>query len=363
MQEVIKELLNIITDKGFKAYVVGGFVRDLYIGKESDDVDICTSATPKDLKDIFDTAILPKEEYGSVTLYYNNVRFEITTFRSENKYINNRIPGEVEYIDDLLLDLKRRDFTINTVCLDKNLEYVDLLNGIEDIKNGIIKTVISANESMQIDSLRILRAIRFATILNFDLDNELKIAIKKHGNLLMNLSYFRKKSELDKIFNSQNIKKGLELIEELGLSKYLGLSNINRINTSVLGFSIWAQLDGTDKYPFNKVEKEQIRNIRTLMHESVLDNYNLYHYGLYISQIVGSIKGIDKKKITEAYNALQIKSREEIDISTHEVCDVLSRKPDAFLKEIYFDLERKILYNKLSNKKRILMSYIKKQYK
>jgi len=216
---------------------------------------------------------------------------------------------------------------------------------------------------MQIDSLRILRAIRFATILDFDLDDELKKAIKKHADLLLNLSYFRKKNELDKIFNSQNIDKGLKLINELGLSKYLELSNINRVNTTSLGLSIWAQLDGTDKYPFNKVEKEQIKNIRTLMHESVLDNYNLYHYGLYISQIVGSIKGIDKKKITEAYNSLQIKSREEIAIDTMEVCEILSRKPDSFLKEIYFDLERKILYNKLSNKKRILMSYIKRQYK
>lgn len=363
MLEVIKDLINVITQKGFKAYVVGGFVRDLYIGKQSDDVDICTSATPKKLKDIFASAILPKEEYGSVTLFYNNVRFEITTFRSENKYINNRIPSKVEYIDDLLTDLKRRDFTINTVCLDNNLEYIDLLNGIEDIKNGIIKTVIDADESMQIDSLRILRAIRFATILDFDLDDELKKAIKKHADLLLNLSYFRKKNELDKIFNSQNIDKGLKLINELGLSKYLELSNINRVNTTSLGLSIWAQLDGTDKYPFNKVEKEQIKNIRTLMHESVLDNYNLYHYGLYISQIVGSIKGIDKKKITEAYNSLQIKSREEIAIDTMEVCEILSRKPDSFLKEIYFDLERKILYNKLSNKKRILMSYIKRQYK
>ncbi len=360
---VIKELLNIITDKGFKAYVVGGFVRDLYICKESDDVDICTSATPKDLKNIFAAAILPKEEYGSVTLFYKNVRFEITTFRSENKYINNRIPGEVEYIDDLLMDLKRRDFTVNTVCLDKNLEYVDLLDGIKDIENKIIKTVISADESMQIDSLRILRAIRFATILDFDLDDELKRAIKKHGELLTNLSYFRKKSELDKIFNSQNIDKGLKLIEELGLSKYLGLSNVSKVNTSSLGLAIWAQLDVVDAYPFNKVEKEQIKNIKTLMHESVLDNYNLYHYGLYISQVVGSIKGIDKKKITAAYNSLQIKSREEIDIDTKEVCDILSRKPGPFLKEIFFDLERKILYNKLNNKKRILLSYIKKQYK
>ena len=363
MLEVIKDLLNIITENGFKAYVVGGFVRDLYINKQSDDVDICTSATPKDLKNIFASAILPKEEYGSVTLYYQNVRFEITTFRFEKQYINNRIPSEIEYVEDLLVDLNRRDFTINTLCLDRNLNYVDLLDGKLDIDKKLIKTVIDANESMQIDSLRILRAIRFATVLDFELDEELKKAIKKNGELLTKLSYFRKKSELDKIFNSQNIKKGLDLIEELGLSKYLDLYNINRVNTNTLGLAIWAELDTSNKYPFNKVEKEQIRSIRTLMRESVLDNYNLYHYGLYISQIVGELKGINKKRITEAYNSLQIKSRNEIDITVAEICETLSRKPDALLKEIYFDLEKKILYNKLNNKKRILKSYISKQYK
>ena len=363
MIETIRDLINRIMASGYEAYVVGGFVRDLYIGKKSDDVDICTSATPKELKEIFSNAILPKENYGSVTIYYNNVRFEITTFRTENKYINNRIPGNIEYISSLLPDLQRRDFTINTICLDQNLNYVDLLNGIQDIKDRLIRTVIDADESMKIDSLRILRAIRFATVLDFELDDDLKRAIKNNRELLSHLSYFRKKSELDKIFNSQNAGRGLRLLEELGVARYLDLTNVNKVNPKILGISIWAQLDDISKYPFNKIEMEQLNKIRSLMHESVLDNYNLYHYGLYISQIVGELKGIDKQKITKAYNSLQIKSKEEIDISVPEICAILERKPDSLLKEIYFDLERKILYNKLSNKKRILRSYILKQYK
>lgn len=363
MLEVAKELLKRITSAGFEAYIVGGYVRDLYINKKSDDIDICTSATPKDLKAIFETAILPKEVYGSVTLIYQNIRFEITTFRLEMKYINNRIPGKVEYISDLLTDLKRRDFTINTLCLDETGNYIDLLGGRNDLDQKIIKTVIDANESMQIDSLRMLRAIRFATVLDFELAEDLKKAIKVNRELLLNLSYYRKKAELDKIFNSQNINKGISLLQELGLAKYLGINNLNKINTNVLGLAIWAQLDDVDKYPFNKVEKDQIRNIKELMHESVLDNYNLYHYGLYISQIVGELKGIDKTKITEAYNSLQIKRKEDINISIYEICAILERKPDLFLKEILFDLERKILYNKLMNDKDVLKSYIEEQYK
>lgn len=363
MLPIALELLSLITDKGYEAYIVGGYVRDRYIKKESDDVDICTSATPKELNDIFDTAILPKEEYGSVTLIYKNIRFELTTFRKETKYINNRFPSEVFYTNNLEEDLRRRDFTINTVCLDKNGKYIDLLNGLNDIKNKVIKTVIDPSESMQIDSLRILRAIRFATVLNFDLDESLKEAIKNNRELLKHLSYYRKKSELDKIFNSQNLKKGILLIQELGLDKPLDLNNLSKVSLNTIGLGIWAQLEGIDKYPFNKAEKEQINNIKSLLHESVLDNYNLYKYGLFISQIVGEIKGLDKIKVTKAYNSLQIKRKEDIDITASEICEILDRNPDAFLKEIFFDLERKILYNKLCNKKRILKSYVKSQYK
>lgn len=363
MINTIKELLNEIENHGFKAYVVGGFPRDYYIGKISDDVDICTSATPKDLNTIFADAILPKEEYGSVTLYYQNVRFEITTFRTENNYINNRIPSSIEYINDLEEDLKRRDFTINTICLDKNFDYIDILNGIDDINRNVIRTVSPANLSMQNDALRMLRAIRFATVLNFNLDSSLKEAIKKNKNLLLSLSYFRKKSELDKIFSSQNILKGINLIKELDLENVLELGNLDKVKENTNSIGIWALVDINDVYPFNKVEKEQISSIKELLEKDVLDKHNLYHYGLYISEIVGELKGIDKIYLTKAYNYLPIKGKNEIDITPKEICEVIDQKPGPILKKIYFDLEEKILYNKLNNKKGILKSYISKYYK
>lgn len=362
MKNVIRELLNVIESKGFRAYVVGGYPRDLYIGKKSDDVDICTSATPKDLKDIFFDAILPKEEYGSVTLFYKKVRFEITTFRTEFNYINNRIPGKINYIDDLESDLKRRDFTVNTICLDKHLNYIDLLDGRADIKKRIIRTVIDANTSMQKDALRILRAVRFATVLDFNLDEELKEAIKNNKDLLLSLSYFRKKSELDKIFNSKNYLKGLKLIDELGLTKPLELGNLDKVtNASILG--IWALIDVNNKYPFNKVEREQILHIRELLDKDILDRYNLYHYGLYVSEIAGELKGITRKQVTKAYNSLPIKDKKEIDITADEIVEILGIKKGPILREIYFDLESKILYNKLNNKKKILKAYVVDKYK
>ena len=182
------KVLKKIEEHGFKAYIVGGFVRDYLLGRESLDVDIATDATPMDIKQIFNDIFIPKVEYGSVTVFVHNTRFEITTFRRELTYINNRKPVEFEYINDLLEDLKRRDFTINTICMNSAGEIIDLLNGKEDLDQKEIKTVGNSHDKFEEDSLRILRAIRFATILDFKLSKEVKEAIKYTKKYLRNLS-------------------------------------------------------------------------------------------------------------------------------------------------------------------------------
>ena len=230
MNNAIFEVLKKINGSGYESYLVGGYPRDLYMGRTSIDYDICTSATPKQIKEIFGDSVLKTEQYGSVTLILNDMRFEITTYRKEIKYINNRKPVEIEYIDNIFEDLKRRDFTMNTMCIDQNGNFIDLLGGREDINNKIIKSVGNADEKIGEDSLRILRAIRFATILDFKIDDELKIAIIKHKHLLKSLSYYRKKEELDKIFSSNNCSYGISLINELGLAEELELHNLDNRN-------------------------------------------------------------------------------------------------------------------------------------
>jgi tRNA nucleotidyltransferase (CCA-adding enzyme) len=144
MLKVCLEVLKIIENNGFECYLVGGFVRDYYIKKETLDVDICTNARPKDLIKIFKDAELPKEKYGAVTLFYKNIRFEMTTFRKEIAYKDRR-PMEIEYIDNFFDDIKRRDFTINTLCMNSKGEIIDILNGKRDIDNKVIRVVGNAN--------------------------------------------------------------------------------------------------------------------------------------------------------------------------------------------------------------------------
>ncbi len=363
MYKTAINVLNRLDNNGFKAYVVGGYPRDLYLNRECIDIDICTNATAKDIKDIFKDANVSKVQYGSVTIFINNIRFELTTFRKDLKYKNNRLPVKIKYIDSLVDDLKRRDFIINTMCMDKNGTIIDLLNAKKDLDEKLIRVVGNSKRKLKEDSLRILRAIRFATVLDFDLDDNLKVAIKKYGYLLSKLSYYRKKEELEKIFSSPNVRYGLRLIKELGLVKPLQLSNFDDlvITTDLIG--IWAQLDVVDKYDFTRNEKEQITKINELLNKDILDNYNLYSYGLYISCIAGEIKHIDRKDIYDRYYKLQINELSDIAISADDICDVLGKKPGSYLRDIFKDIESKILYNELFNGRDELISYVKDKYK
>ncbi len=358
------KLLKEINDNGYVSYIVGGFVRDYLLGIESNDIDICTNATPKDIKEIFKDSCLPSEDYGSVTVEVKGFHYEITTFRKDIGYSDNRHPNEIKYIDNLEEDLLRRDFTINTICMDKDGYIIDHLGGRKDLENKIIKTVGNSVEKFTEDSLRILRAIRFATILDFKLDEEVINAINNTKDLLFNLSYNRKKEELDKIFTSPNFKKGINLLLDLGLDKVLEIPNLYKVLDSDVSSSIgiWSILNVGDKYPFNKNEFDLIDNVNKVVE---LDNLNpsvLYKYGLYVNSVAGKIKKDDIKKITEKYNNLIIKSRKEINITAEEIMAILNREPGEYLKDIYETIEEEILYNRLENDKLSISKFIKDKY-
>lgn len=363
MHETALEILKQIENKGYKAYIVGGYPRNLYLNLPSTDIDICTSATPRDLKEIFQDISLPTEQYGSVLLIKNKIRFEITTFRKEIKYKDNRHPVKIKYIDDLAQDLNRRDFTINTLCIDCEGQIIDLLNAKADIDCRIIRTVGNPKTKIKEDSLRILRAIRFATTLGFELDNDLKHYIKKYGSLLKKLSYYRKQDELNKIFSSPNALTGIKLIADLKLDKYLELENVHQVKMTSSSLGIWAQLGDLNKYKFSNHERKIIENIKYLKDTDILDNRNLYKFGLYISTIAGEIKGIDRILITQKYNELYIKNKKDIVLKPNDICQLLNKKPGPFLKEIIIDLEDKIVKKELKNEIVELTNYVKNNYK
>ena len=362
MKKITLEVLRKIHEYGYEAYAVGGFVRDMLLNIKSNDIDLTTNATPMELKNIFVDIKIRKENYGSVTLIYKNVRFEITTYRKEANYVDNRHPEKIEYVNDLKTDLLRRDFTINTICMDKDGNIIDLLNGINDLEKKVIKTVNDANKSFQDDSLRILRAIRFATILDFELSNKVILAIENNKHLLKKLSYERKKYELDHIFTSKNVKKGVFLLEKFDLLKILEIENISRVKDYSDLIGIWAMIN-SNEYNFTNSEKELIKNINIVYELDNLSKQVLYKYGLYVNVLAGLNKGLSKKKIIEIYQNLPIQRRDDIKINALKICEILNRKPDYLINEIYNELEDKIINGNLLNEEECIINYIVNKYK
>lgn len=349
------KVLELIEKNKLKAYIVGGYPRDLYLNNINNDIDICTNAKYDCLKKIFGE--IENNKYGSYKLKYNDYEYEITSFRKETKYIKNRFP-KIKYVKTLKKDLKRRDFIINTLCIDKDGNYIDLLNAKEDIDNKIIRLVGRKN-SLEKDALRILRALRFATTLNFKLDKKLEKAIIKYKHLLLNISNDRKKQELNKIFQSDNIKYGIYLLKKFDLEKYLEIDLTNVVITNNIN-SIWAQITTDESYNFTKQEKKEIKIFKNLINKK-FNIYDLYKYGPEIFKTVNKIKK-ENINIEEEYNKLVIKDREEININFLDISKIIDVKYNN-INDIITDIEKEIIEKKLINKSNSIKKYIQKKYK
>lgn len=213
-----KEVLQRLEDYGYGSYLVGGFVRDKLMGRLSSDIDIATKARPDEIKEVFkDYKIIEVgRAFGTMKLIAAGNEYEITTFRADGKYKDKRRPDEITFSDSIYEDLKRRDFTINAIAL-RNDEIIDPFDGKSDISKKIIKAVGNPKERIEEDYLRALRAVRFATTLDFEIDEDLRKAIKENSSNLAYISSERQRAELDKILLSDNPARGIRLLAELDL--------------------------------------------------------------------------------------------------------------------------------------------------
>lgn len=208
--ENVKKAIKILNSNGFSAYVVGGCVRDNIMGKVPHDWDITTDAAPLNIKNAFsnfktfDTGI----KYGTVSVIVDGETLEITTFRDEKIYSDHRAPDEVNFVGSLEEDLKRRDFTINALCTSGE-DIIDLFGGINDINNKTIRAIGNPDERFCEDALRILRALRFSSVLGFEIEEKTKKSIFKNRWLLRYVSRERIRDELLKLLSGKNAKSVL----------------------------------------------------------------------------------------------------------------------------------------------------------
>lgn len=215
--EKVNHIIKQLNLHGFEAYAVGGCVRDMVLGRIPQDWDITTSATPQEIKKIFKRTVDTGIEHGTVTVLIDKEHYEVTTYRVDGEYEDNRHPKAVSFTKSLEEDLKRRDFTINAMAYNEEQGFVDLFSGLEDIRSRVIRCVGSANERFDEDALRILRAIRFSAQLGFDIEQETMKAICVKTEKLKNISAERIRVELTKLLLSEHTDR-FKLLYESGIS-------------------------------------------------------------------------------------------------------------------------------------------------
>jgi len=254
MDKEIYEILNRIELFNCEAYVVGGFVRDHLSNVKSLDIDIATNAKLEKLKEIF---LEYDYKIKNECLYFcrKEYNFEITTYRVDKKYLNHRNNFESKYTNKDIKDSKRRDFTVNALYMNKIGKIRDFNKGLKDFKKKRLKMMGNPNKRLKEDYLRILRAFRFLVTLDFYLDKRLEKYIKKYKNKIKELSFYRKKEELNKMLN-KNINRTVDIINEYDLYSELSiLKKIDKVNDI---YEFWSYTD-YEKYPFTKKEKSQIK--------------------------------------------------------------------------------------------------------
>ena len=218
-----RKIIARLEQHGYEAYIVGGCVRDSLMGKSPSDWDICTSARAEEMMALFeDKRVIPTGiQHGTLTILAEDGAYEVTTFRIDGEYLDHRHPKSVAFTRELAEDLSRRDFTINAMAWHPERELIDLFGGVEDLRDRLVRAVGDPVQRFNEDGLRMLRMVRFATVLDFDYDPATYDAVRKQGHLLQYISKERIQVELNKILLAAHPARGLEDLYTLGMYPYI----------------------------------------------------------------------------------------------------------------------------------------------
>lgn len=217
LSEETVTVMDTLQKSGYEIYLVGGFVRDSIMGKNADDADFATNATPDEMLSVFKNfrTLTTGLKHGTITVIINHQPFEITTYRTEKGYSDCRHPDKVSFAEKIEDDLSRRDFTVNSIAYNPSVGYVDPFGGKDDITKRIIRCVGDPETRFTEDALRILRGLRFSSVLSFSIDEETEKAMFKCKSLLNNISKERVFIELSKMLCGRNIKEVLLKYSEI----------------------------------------------------------------------------------------------------------------------------------------------------
>ena len=393
LDKTFKEALPIIEKiekAGFEAYFVGGSVRDALLGKDINDVDIATSAFPAEIKQLFHKTIDVGIEHGTVMVLWDGETYEITTFRTESAYQDFRRPDKVEFVRSLVEDLKRRDFTVNALAMNKKGQIMDYFEGQKDLENHVIKAVGSPQERFHEDALRMMRAVRFVSQLGFTMEQSTREAILEHHALLGKISIERISIEFMKLLQGKGRSKGLDLFVQTGLYAFCpGLEKYKDQLEEFVGFNgelstrlaAWTMLIHYLAIPTAEVTKflklwkcsnkemQEVHLAVKTLRARLTHPYTaveLYHSGVTIAlEVEHILEQLDfpanKELVKEHYEKLPIKEKKDIQISGNDILAVVDAKPGKWLGQLLEEIEWLIITGTLVNRPEEILSWVKNQ--
>ena len=351
---LVKNIIKTLEKNNFSAYLVGGAVRDILLNRKTNDYDIATNALPQDLIELFG-APLKQISYGSFNIMKKGINIDITTYRIEHSY-NKRHPT-ISYTNDIKLDAKRRDFTINAIYMNKNGQKKDFYNGLKHLKEKKIVSIGNPNLKLVEDPIRILRAIRFSALLDFNIDEELSKAIISKKEELLKLSKNIIKKELDSIF----LANGFSLLHYYEIDKLFQLDFTNLVYVSDLA-GLWSQIKTNNEFPLEKEIKNNIKIINNIINCDTITLDAIYNYGLYICYICADIMHINRKKIDSMYRKMPIKTPKDLKVNG-KIVETITKCEKQEIKIILKEIEQLILTGKLKNNCKQIIKYLERRSK
>ena len=366
-------ILEKFNEAGYEAYFVGGCVRDYLLNDEFSDIDITTNALPEEVKQIFRKSIDTGIQHGTVTILVDEDSFEVTTFRTEDDYIDHRTPEKVEFVSDLKEDLDRRDFTINAMALDSNGKLYDYHCGERDLRNKVIKTVNNPNERFFEDALRMLRSFRFSSKLGFEIEENTLKAIKNNAELIKFVSIERIVNEFRKLLTGRGNKRSLELLLDSKLNNYIPfLDEISKIidfsnYTFCQSLYILSKINDIsfEKLKELKLSNKEIKQIK--IYEKINEEFSsnvpleiiLYNYDVNDVSFIASYSNYCDNEDIERIK-LPIKSFNDIAITSMEIISIIDKPAGPWIKEIIKKLEEDIILYKIDNTKKDILDFLMK---
>lgn len=385
-------VLEKIWEAGFEAYYVGGSVRDRLLGLPVNDVDIATSAHPHEIKEIFNRTVDIGIEHGTILVLAEGGEYEITTFRTESTYKDFRRPDEVTFVRSLNEDLKRRDFTMNAIAMDEEGQLNDPYGGLKDIELEIIRAVGNPHERFSEDALRMMRAVRFAGQLNFEIEAETLQSIKENAPLLEKIAVERIQVEFEKLMLGKWQEEGLSAMISTGLYRYCpGLASNKKALLAMIEDkkrfknpeSAWAfliyqidQHDQTDSFKERrflvhwKLSNKMINDARTLFNglkkrviDEKIDPLEIFYLGEQAALKVEDLllhlgKKAKHEEVSACYQALVIHEKSDLAITGHDIMQLSSTKAGPWLGEAMDQALKAVIYEEVINNKEEIIQWL-----